>query len=135
MRASSRRATAIAGIVLGGVLCACGGEQLPSPSGPGVSSLSPSELRKADCNDWNTSAPDERLGAVRGLTTYFGRNLPEGAPPQTLPDDQAYELLDGTCSKEPAGGVLLWGVYMQAAAFNGYGEAYETALRQLEETR
>jgi hypothetical protein len=90
-------------------------------------------MRKADCSDWNGATVDDRRAAVRRLATYFGQNLPAGSPPQVLSDDDGYELLARTCSGERAGDFLLWGIYMQAAGFSGYGDAYAAARRRLEQ--
>jgi hypothetical protein len=110
------------------MFAACGGDRRGGPPPAPSSGLSPAEMRKADCADWSGGAEGERRAAVRGLGRYFGQNLPAGSPAQTLPDADAYDLLDRTCSRGSSRDLLLWGVYMQAAGFSGYREAYTAGL-------
>ena len=94
-----------------------------------ATSLAPTALRKADCRDWSAASSDERRATVERLRRFFSQNLPAGSPPQALPDGDGYELLAKVCARERAGDFLLWGIYMQAAGFSGYGQAYEAKLR------
>lgn len=79
-------------------------------------------LRLADCTDWRNSDVAERLGTIHQLRDFAGAPVESPAGPghgATLPDDQAYKLLDGYCRATFARAFKLYKLYIRAAAFQG----------------
>jgi hypothetical protein len=84
-------------------------------------------LRLADCTDWRNSDVAERLGTIRQLSDFSGQPIASPAGPghgPTLPEDQAYKLLDGYCKAPFARAFKLYKIYIRAAAFQGLADKY-----------
>jgi len=82
-------------------------------------------LRVANCRDWNNADTAEKLGTVHALRDFAGG--PSGSPAghgRTIPDEQAYHLLEGYCSAEFARAFKLYHLYNRAAAFESIKEKY-----------
>jgi hypothetical protein len=77
------------------------------------------KLQVATCTDWHESSPQERQSAVDQLESAVAGPRNEG---NTLPDDLAYTTLDARCEPEFAKGLLLYQLYIRAAAFTPPGE-------------
>jgi hypothetical protein len=71
------------------------------------------------CTDWNEGTEAERRGTIEQITALAGANANPEEPgsERTLPDDEAYNALDGTCEEHLARGFLLYEIYNRAAAF------------------
>ena len=106
-------ALAAGGLALSGCL---GGDSSSGPAQAGARIGTP--LRLANCTDWRKATPSERDGTVRQLRAFAGG--PTGESPgqrgATLPDGQAYQLLNNTCSNEYARGFKLYKLYSRGAA-------------------
>jgi hypothetical protein len=103
-------------LVLAGaiVLAGCGRDAPPPDAGP----LGPSaKLQQADCADWKrASVAGRRLTVDRLEQVVRGAN----GKGRTLPDDSAYNVLDGQCRQYAARGFLLYQLYTRAAAFQAF---------------
>jgi len=96
--------------------CSASGSEESAPHGAGARIGVP--LRLADCSDWRGADIAERLGTVRQLRDFAGG--PTGSPAghgSVLPDERAYDVLDGYCSAEFAKSFKLYKLYSRAAAF------------------
>jgi hypothetical protein len=76
-------------------------------------------LRLANCDDWNSSGPDERLVTIGQLEDLNAGQSTEFRG-RVLDEDQAYDILDGQCEPEFAGAFKLYKLYGRAAAFLGH---------------
>jgi len=72
--------------------------------------------RQADCTDWNDASVEQRQIIVDALAKTEGRPT-TGAVGATLPDKEAYDLLDRACVDEFARAFKLYKVYVRGAAF------------------
>jgi hypothetical protein len=92
-----------------------GSEEGP-PGGGGAGLGVP--VRLADCEDWRRASVRQRTTTVRELRAVAGG--PVGEPRgrgATLPDDDAYELLDNYCKQDAARSFKLYKLYARAASF------------------
>jgi hypothetical protein len=76
-------------------------------------------LRLADCDDWNSSGPDERLVTI-GQLTDLNAGQSEVYRGAVLDEEQAYDILEAQCEPEFAGAFKLYKLYGRAAAFVGH---------------
>ena len=106
-------------IVCAATAAGCGASS-PSPATPQVQGPQINvPLRLADCTDWNKSDASQRLGTVEALRAFAGG--PTGSPAghgNTIPDKQAYDLLQNYCGNFFARGFKLYKLYTRAAAFS-----------------
>ena len=96
----------------------CGPEDDSSAAGePELLGERPGRLT---CTEWNAGTPEQRRGTIDQLTLLAGANAnpEEVGPNRTLSDEDAYEALDTTCSRNLARGFLLYEIYNRAAAFS-----------------
>lgn len=70
----------------------------------------------AQCSDWSAGTEEERLATIADIRAQLSQSGSDGPTPQ-LPDEEAYDLLERTCSKGYAEGFRLYKVYARAAAF------------------
>jgi hypothetical protein len=70
----------------------------------------------AQCSDWSAATEEERLATIADIRAQLSQSGSDGPAPQ-LPDEEAYDVLDRTCSKGYARGLRLYKVYARAAAF------------------
>lgn len=113
------RAQALAGLVAA-LLAGCGGGSSGSgdhaPRVGGAQGIAPVSL--ADCADWKRATPTERTNTVINIRNFAGG--PVGSPAgrgATLPDEDAYQLFENTCSKDYARAFKLYKLYTRAASF------------------
>lgn len=114
----------IAAMVAAAALFGCGSDSSTQPQlgvGPNVGE----PINLADCGDWNQASTAERLGTIDQLEDFAGgpvvgnsSSAPSGTG-ATLDQDRAYDLLDGLCKTEFAGGFKLYKLYQRAAGFSG----------------
>lgn len=96
------------------LLAGCGRDAPPSDTEP----LGPSaKLQQADCTDWKRASAAARRLTVDRLEQVVGGADGKG---RTLPDDSAYNVLDGQCRQHAARGFLLYQLYTRAAAFQSF---------------
>jgi hypothetical protein len=114
----------IAAVMIAAALSGCGSGSSAQPQlgvGPNVGE----PINLADCSDWNRSSPAERLGTIGQLEDFAGGPVVGNNPSDpsgtgaVLDDDRAYDLLDGLCKAEFAGGFKLYKLYQRAAGFSG----------------
>jgi hypothetical protein len=106
------RSAALA-IACAAALAGCGGDDAPAPQA-GPSGLAEARLQQADCTDWRRSSLRDRYAVVDRLEEVVRGPRGEG---RTLPDDRAYEIIDGRCENYFARGFLLYEIYTRAVAF------------------
>jgi hypothetical protein len=94
-------------------LSGCGGDQPAPRAGP--ARLSEQRLQQANCTDWRRASLRDRYLVVDRLEEVVRGPRGEG---RTLPDDRAYEIIDGRCENYFARGFLLYEIYTRAAAFD-----------------
>jgi hypothetical protein len=111
----TRSGLAAAAIAVALAIAGCGGDSAPADQGVGGNK----PLQLADCDDWNSSSPDERLVTIGQLTDYNAGQSEEFRG-RVLDEDQAYDVLDGQCEAEFAGAFKLYKLYGRAAAFLGH---------------
>lgn len=83
-------------------------------------------LRLADCSDWNSASVSEKLATVNRIETVDGG--PTGSPAgygNTIPDAQAFHVIQGWCGARFADSFKLYKLYARAAAFEGIAQVYE----------
>jgi hypothetical protein len=88
----------------------------PSPYGLGGS------VRTINCSDWKRGTLSQRLGAIVQLRNFAGGPVGSSAGIQhgpVLDDQQAYKILQRSCSQFYARGFKLYKLYTRAAAFVG----------------
>lgn len=101
----------------------CSGSGSPPPSGAGPRIGVP--LKLVDCSDWERADTAERLGTVRALRDFAGGRT--GSPAgygATIPDEDAYRLLQGYCSAPFARAFRLYLLYNRAAGFQSLKDRY-----------
>jgi hypothetical protein len=81
--------------------------------------LAASNMQTASCRDWRKASPQDRQATVDRLEEIVAGPRDEGV---TLPDDVAYDTLEGRCEPEFARGFLLYELYIRAAAFQSLAE-------------
>jgi hypothetical protein len=82
----------------------------------------PVALRYAECSDWRKGSIDERRGTIRQIREFAGGPVGSSEAIQkgrVLDDNDAYLLIDRSCSKRHAIGFRLYLLYTHAAAFAG----------------
>jgi hypothetical protein len=105
----------------GGLLAAaalaagCGGGSSGSAPESGPVGLSASQLQVASCSDWKRLSLRERYSVLDQLKTVASGPDHNGA---TLPQQKAYDTIDGRCKHYFARGFLLYEMYNRAASFN-----------------
>jgi hypothetical protein len=104
---------ALAALACAAALTGCGGDEPAPQAGP--SRLSEQRLQQADCTDWRRASVRDRYLVVDRLEEVVRGPRGEG---RTLPDDRAYEIIDGRCENYFARGFLLYEIYTRAAAFD-----------------
>jgi hypothetical protein len=95
-------------------LAGCDGDDGPARQA-GRSGLSEERLQQADCTDWRRSSVRDRYAVVDRLEEVVRGPRGEG---RTLPDQRAYEIIDGRCKHYFARGFLLYELYTRAVAFD-----------------
>ena len=100
-----------AALVAGALLAGCGGGDAPQAGPRGFSA---SRLQTADCSDWKRLSIRERMQVIDQLEEIARGPHDKGA---TLPDHEAYQVIDGRCGKYFARGFLLYEMYNRAASF------------------
>lgn len=93
----------------------CGGDSAPAEEGVGGNT----PLRLANCDDWNSSGPDERLVTIGQLEDLNAGQSTEFRG-RVLDEDQAYDILEAQCEPEFAGAFTLYKLYGRSAAFLGH---------------
>jgi hypothetical protein len=93
----------------------CGGGSGGSAPESGPVGLSASQLQVASCSDWKKLSLRERYSALDQLKTVASGPDHNGA---TLPQQKAYDTIDGRCKHYFARGFLLYEMYNRAASFN-----------------
>lgn len=106
-----RALVALAGAL---VLAGCAGDSPPPQAGPLGSRA---KLQQADCSDWKRSSIRERRLTIDRLEEVVRGGNGKG---RTLPDDGAYNVIDGRCKQYYARGFLLYEIYTRAAAFQAF---------------
>jgi hypothetical protein len=96
------------------------GEDTPARSGGPLGSSA--KLQTATCRDWRAASPQARANTVDRLEEAVAGPRKEGS---TLPDDVAYDTLEGRCSPEFASGFLLYELYIRAAGFQSLADGAE----------
>ncbi len=111
-------ATMLAALALGG----CGGSDSNggrsgsnAPQEAGANVGKPPSV--ANCKDWKAASPQERYGTIEDLREFAGGPVEEGGHGATLPDDDAYKVLERWCRNYYARGFKLYKLYSRAAAF------------------
>jgi len=116
----SIRAAALTLIVSGSALLAGCGDEGSDSADPGSSALGSPEValtaREADCTDWSMASVEQRYVIVRSLSEFEGGPT-TGGRGATLPDGEAYDLLERACANDYASAFKLYTVYARAAAF------------------
>ena len=92
----------------------CGGGSPAQPSG-GPVGLTASQLQVADCRDWKRLSLRERYAVLDQLKEIARGPDKNGA---VLPQQKAYDTIDGRCRHYFARGFLLYEMYNRAASFN-----------------
>jgi hypothetical protein len=111
-RAQALALALLASVVLGGCLGGGSGEVSPSTGAIGGS------IRTADCAGWRTAGPSARAATIRDIRGFAGGPVGEAdRDGATLPNDKAYDLFDGACSRDFAKRFKLYKLYTRAAAF------------------
>jgi hypothetical protein len=95
----------------------CDGGDDPAPQA-GPTGLAERRLQQADCTDWRRSSFRDRQAVVDRLEEVVAGPRGEG---RTLPDERAYEIIDGRCENYFARGFLLYEIYTRAVAFERIG--------------
>lgn len=112
---------------LAGAVIACGALLLVVGCGPAASGTSGPDAAKLGprpgqltCTDWGGGTVAERRGTIEQLTMLASGNAnpEEVGPNRVLSDEDAYEVLDLTCSRYLARGFLLYEIYNRSAAFS-----------------
>jgi len=99
------------------IVSGCDGGGPAEPTG-GPSALSVGRsLQTADCSDWKRLSLRERYEVVDHLEEVVDGPRGEGT---TLPDDKAYDVIDGRCENYYARGFLLYEMYTRAASFYAF---------------
>jgi len=119
MRPVTLRQTAatLAVIALGtGAVSGCGSD----PAKGDISEVGPvragSVASLAQCSDWTAGDREQRLATLHDIRAQVNQ---VGSEPTTdLSDDQAYAVLQRTCSQPYASGFRLYKLYTRAAAFS-----------------
>jgi hypothetical protein len=111
---ANRLAGGVAGIAVALAIAGCGGDSAPADQGVGGNT----PLRLADCDDWNSSGPDERLVTI-GQLGDLNTGQSEEVRGVTLDQDRAYDIIEAQCEPEFAGAFKLYKLYGRAAAFLG----------------
>jgi hypothetical protein len=113
---SARRLAAglITAVSLPVLAAGCGGGTPAKPTG-GPAGLTASQLQVADCGDWKRLALRERYEVLDQLEKVARGPDKNGA---TMPQQKAYDTIDGRCRQYFARGFLLYEMYNRAASFN-----------------
>jgi hypothetical protein len=70
----------------------------------------------AQCSDWVAGSREERIATLHDIRAQVNQT---GAEPTTdIGDDEAYAILQRTCSRPYASGFRLYKLYTRAAAFS-----------------
>jgi hypothetical protein len=112
------------------LLAGCGGGGDSSSSNKETTSLPlpslPVPLRLAKCSDWRKGMVDQRQGTVAALHQFSGGPVGSSAALKhgpVLDDEEAYLLLQRSCSPRYARNFKLYHLYVRAAAFAGQQES------------
>jgi hypothetical protein len=108
---SAKRATGL--LAAAALVAGCGGGTPARPSG-GPAGLTAGQLQVADCRDWKRLSLRERYSVIDQLKTTAAGPEHKGA---TLPQQKAYDVIDGRCGHYFARGFLLYEMYNRAASF------------------
>ena len=109
---SPRRGASLV-LAVAALVAGCGASTPARPTG-GPAGLSAAQLQVADCGDWKRLSLRERYEVLDQLRSVAAGPDHKGA---TLPQQKAYDTIDGRCSHYFARGFLLYEMYNRAASF------------------
>jgi len=120
---SARRLGAAALAICTVGLGACGGEQGDDsarylPGNPRIGAGALSGAAQADCRQWNDASYRQRQQVVEQLGRISNRGNYPGQRGAKLPDDKAYDVLEGACKRDYAAHFRLSKLYSRALAFS-----------------
>lgn len=76
------------------------------------------QVPEANCTQWRAGSRAQQMHVVKQLGDLFSRRTVGGkGSGHKLPDDLAYDALEGACSQDYARAFKLWKVYERALAF------------------
>lgn len=118
-----RRAAIAGAVVLGLAFAAgCGSDPEDSePVGPVGEERAGSVAQLAECSDWMAGDRAQREATVEVIKAAINLEDGTGETPE-LSDEEAYRVIDTTCSEDFAGGFRLYKVYARATSFAAFAE-------------